>query len=49
MPEQYTPPDIHVWKFASELSEYALPVFPNQPGDGQLILVQKIFQIKAVC
>lgn len=47
MPEQYTPPDIHVWKFASELSEYALPVFPNQPGDGQLILVQKNFPDKS--
>lgn len=43
MPELYTPPDIHVWKFASEISEYTLPEFPDQPGNRQLILIRKNF------
>ena len=45
MQEQYTPQDIHDWKFASELSEYTLPVFPDKNA-AQLILIRKAFPDK---
>ncbi len=46
MQEQYTPQDIHDWKFASELSEYTLPVFPDKNA-AQLILIRKAFPDKS--
>ena len=46
MQEQYTPQDIHDWKFASELSEYTLPVFPDKDA-AQLILIRKAFPDKS--